>query len=418
MLKIEQEDWVINIIAISTIILIAIGLPIYPVQYSWNDTHELFDKVLSKQNILHITLQLVFVEALLLFASLFIKTNRKFIVLIIPALFLLTIVAQIIAGSNSLRAINIDSVLISLFIGMLIGNSINFPSWITNNIKGEYFVKIGLVLLGTTVIFEDILKAGIFGLVQAVIVVISVWYFSFWLCKKLGIDKEMSMMLSSAVSICGVSAAIATAGAIKGDQKKLSYVVSLVLITAIPMMIGMPYIASWLGLSQEVTGAWLGGSIDTTGAVVASGSLVGEKALQVSTIVKFSQNVLLGLAAILISIAWSYYNQGPSLTTNNKPSMSVIWERFPKFIIGFLAASVLFSFVLSKELVADIKSPIKNLQHLWFTLSFTCIGLESKVKDIFNGKNQKPLKAFLIAQLFNILITLLISSILFKNVTL
>src|SRR5690606_34691505 len=133
----------------------------------------------------------------------------------------------------------------------------------------------------------------------------SVWYFAFWLCKKLKIDKEMTMMISSAVSICGVSAAIATSGAIKGDNKKLSYVISMVLITAIPMMIFMPIIAQWLGLTQAVTGAWLGGSIDTTGAVVASGSLVGDEALKISTIVKFSQNVLLGLAAFAISVYWT-----------------------------------------------------------------------------------------------------------------
>src|SRR5690606_18536210 len=149
-------------------------------------------------------------------------------------------------------------------------NFFTLPTWFKEALSTELYVKIGLVLLGTTVIFGDILKAGALGLVQALVVVLSVWYFAFWLCKKLKIDEEMSMMLSSAVSICGVSAAIATSGAIKGDPKKLSYVVSLVLITAVPMMIFMPYIAEWMGLSQEVTGAWLGGSIDTTGAVVAS----------------------------------------------------------------------------------------------------------------------------------------------------
>ncbi len=99
-------------------------------------------------------------------------------------------------------------------------------------------------------------------------------------------------MLASAVSICGVSAAIATAGAIKGDPKKLSYVISLVLVTAIPMMLFMPPLAASLGLSPEVTGAWIGGTIDTTGAVVAAGTLAGDVALKTSTIVKFSQNVL------------------------------------------------------------------------------------------------------------------------------
>jgi len=222
----------------------------------------------------------------------------------------------------------------------------------------------------------------------------------------------MAMMLSSAVSICGVSAAIATSGAIKGDPKKLSYVVSLVLITAIPMMIFMPYLAAWMDLSQEVTGAWLGGSIDTTGAVVASGSLVGEEALKISTIVKFSQNVLLGIAAFAISIYWTY-SHSKSATHAEKPTLKVIWQRFPKFVIGFIFASLLFSFVINPDQVNSVKGELKSIQGLWFALAFTSIGLETNFKELFIHNNKKPLYAFLIAQTFNIVLTLLIAKLLF-----
>jgi uncharacterized membrane protein YadS len=259
-----------------------------------------------------------------------------------------------------------------------------------------------------------VLKAGSLGLIQALAVVLSVWYFAFWLCRKLRIDDELTMMISSAVSICGVSAAIATSGAIKGDSKKLSYVISMVLITAIPMMIFMPMIAKYFDLSQEVTGAWLGGSIDTTGAVVASGSLVGETALKISTIVKFSQNVLLGLAAFSISVYWTYTKHPKSNEPDGKPGIKIIWQRFPKFVLGFLAASLLFSFVLSPELSASVKGSLKNLQGLWFALAFTSIGLETNFADLFNKQSKKPFYAFLIAQGFNVIVTLIIALILFK----
>jgi len=222
------------------------------------------------------------------------------------------------------------------------------------------------------------------------------------------------MMLSSAVSICGVSAAIATAGAIKGDSKKLSYVVSVVLITAVPMMIFMPYIAKYLGLPDAVTGAWLGGTIDTTGAVVASGSVVGEEALKISTIVKFSQNVLLGLAAFAISVYWSYSKKDSTQAEYEKPTIGMIWERFPKFVIGFIIASLIFSFLLPANTVAAVKEPLKNIQSLWFALAFTSIGLETNFKELFQLSSLKPLYAFLIAQLFNIIITLLIALLLFR----
>jgi uncharacterized membrane protein YadS len=216
-------------------------------------------------------------------------------------------------------------------------------------------------------------------------------------------------MLSSAVAICGVSAAIATAGAIKGDSKKLSYVISLVLITAIPMMLFMPYIAKASGMSDAVAGAWLGGTIDTTGAVVAAGKVLGEEALKYATVVKFSQNVLLGLAAFAISVYWAY-------TKNEKqerPSVKTIWDRFPKFVLGFIAASVFFSFILSPHTVAGVKSNLKEVQTFWFAIAFVSIGLETKFIDIFKLDNGRPAFAFLIAQLFNIFFTLVIAWLVF-----
>ena len=312
-----------------------------------------------------------------------------------------------------MRDLNLEAVIFSLSLGLLISNTMKVPERIKQSLNSEMFVKIGLVLLGTTIIFRDILKDGGLGIVQALIVVLCVWYFAFYLSKALKIDKEMGLMISSAVSICGVSAAIATSGAIKGDSKKLSYVISLVLIVAVPMMIFMPYIAEYLGLSQRVTGAWLGGSIDTTGAVAASGTLVGDEALKTSTIVKFAQNVLLGIAAFAISVYWTFVNTKAG-ARQEKPTFKIIWERFPKFIIGFVAASLLFSFVLSPEAATLVKNDLKNLQSLWFALAFTSIGLETKFSDIFKKENKKPLYAFLIAQLFNVLLTLLIAWLLFR----
>jgi uncharacterized membrane protein YadS len=221
----------------------------------------------------------------------------------------------------------------------------------------------------------------------------------------------MSTMLASAVSICGVSAAIATAGAIKGDNKKLSYIISLVLIVAIPMMLLMPYLAKWMGLSQEVTGAWIGGTIDTTGAVVATGTIVGETAQKYAVIIKSAQNVLLGIAAFLISIFWSYRKNG---SQSEKPTAKLIWDRFPKFVLGFVVASLLFSFLLPPVTVKAAGDTLKGYQGIWFSIAFVCIGLETRFREIFNKGNRKVLWAFLTAQLFNILVTLLVASLFFQ----
>ena len=410
-----QEDWAVVVLGF-LIIFISLFFMVIPVpSYAWKNLDELSGRVFAFNNILAIGIQFLVVLAVGILAAFLTRKPLKGFIYVFPFLFILTFIAQVLAGNSEIKSLNLEAVIFSLCIGLLVGNFVPLSDWFRSALSTEMFVKIGLVLLGTSVIFSDILKAGSLGLIQALIVVLSVWYFAFWLCKKFNLDDELSMMLSSAVSICGVSAAIATAGAIKGDTKKLSYVISLVLITAIPMMIFMPYIANYLHLSQEVTGAWLGGSIDTTGAVVASGTLVGETALKISTIVKFSQNVLLGLAAFAISIYWSYTKKSFTEAQYSKPTLALIWDRFPKFVLGFLAASLLFSFFLEAVTISQVKDSLKSIQTLWFVLAFTSIGLETKFADLFGSNSKKPLYAFLIAQLFNIIITLIIAYLLFQE---
>lgn len=408
-----NEDWTVVFYGFLIIGLTLIGLKIPNPTFGWKDSSELFEKVLSFSNLINIIFVFGVVYAIAILASATLGKSAMATAKGFPIVFILTTIALILAGNAFLKNWNLEAVIFSLSIGLIISNFFTVPTWLKESLSTELFVKIGLVLLGTSVIFGDILKAGSLGLIQALLVVISVWYFAFWISKKMGIEEEMAIMLSSAVSICGVSAAIATSGAIKGDSKKLSYVISLVLITAIPMIIFLPFIAKALNLSEEVTGAWLGGTIDTTGAVIASGSLVGETALKISTIVKFSQNVLLGFAAFAISIYWTYTNNQSETVKESKPTVGIIWERFPKFVIGFIAASLIFSFVIPSETVDSVKGVLKSLQGLWFALAFTSIGLETKFSDLFNEEGKKPLYAFLIAQLFNVFITLAIAYFLF-----
>lgn len=407
-----HEDWAVVWLGFAIITFILLGLRIPAPVFSWESGEQLITRVLTVENGIKVAAQFVLAYLVAALAALLTGKSLRKVLLAFPVIFVLTIVALILAGNVEVKGLNLEAVIFSLGIGLLVRNVFGVPAWMKDSLSGELYVKIGLVLLGTGVIFSDILKAGYLGLIQALVVVLAVWYFAFWLCRKLKVDGELTMMISSAVSICGVSAAIATAGAIEGDTKKLSYVISLVLVTAIPMMIFMPYVANYFQFPQEVTGAWLGGTIDTTGAVVASGSLVGETALKISTIVKFSQNVLLGIAAFVISLYWTYSGSGQAQTAE-KPTLSVIWERFPKFVLGFIASSILFSFVLSAGVVGSVKESVKSIQSLWFVIAFTSIGLETRFSDIFNKGSKKPLVAFLTAQVFNILVTLLIAFLLF-----
>ncbi len=326
--------------------------------------------------------------------------------------FALSVLCQYIATIPVIKSAGLESVLFSVALGLLIRNTVGLPAWLTTAVRSEYYIKIGLILLGTSVLLGEILKAGALGMLQAVVVVFTVWYFTFWLAKKLKLDPETGTMLASAVSICGVSAAIATCGAIKGDSKKLSFVVSIVLVVAIPMMYLMPILAKWLGLPQEVAGAWLGGTIDTTGAVVASGKFIGETAETYSVIIKSSQNVLLGIAAFAISIYWSLRG-GAGKGAAERPTPKVIWDRFPKFVIGFLAASLVFSLMMPIEAARELGAAAKGLREAMFSIAFVCIGLETDFRFIFRRENTKNITTFLVAQAVNIVVTLGIAYLLF-----
>ncbi len=339
------------------------------------------------------------------------KKDKGLFFLSFIVIYALVILANWITDIAFVKKMGLESVFFSVLIGLIVRNTMGLPKWMVPAVKSEYYIKAGLVILGSSILFGEIMRAGSLGVIQAVIVVLSVWYFSFWVSRKMGVDSEMSMMLSSSVSICGVSAAIATCGAIKGDPKKLSFIVSLVLIVAIPMMYILPFVAKWMGLSEQVAGAWLGGTIDTTAAVVASGKFIGETAEQYSVIIKSAQNVLLGVAAFAISIYWAYTGSN----VNIRPSGSVLWERFPKFVLGFIVASLLFSFAFEPAAGKSLSKIAQQSRGLLFSLAFVCIGLETSFKDIFKKENSKYIRSFLIAQGFNIVLTLIVAWLLFKS---
>ena len=330
-----------------------------------------------------------------------------------PIVFALAWLSRFLAGNAMPSDWGIEYVIFALIVGLAISNTVGIPEWLKEAVQTEYYIKTGLVILGAGLLFFEIVQAGALGIIQALLVVFVVWYSCFWLSRKLKVDDEFAVMLSSAVSICGVSAAIATCGAIEGDKKKLSYVTSLVLICAVPMMVLMPWAVKAFGIPEIVGGAWLGGTLDTSGSVVAAGALISEAAMKTGVIVKFSQNALIGVAAFILSIWWTFK---AGAAAGEKPTARVIWDRFPKFVLGFIVASFVFSFVLNLDMVSDTKKAFGELRTWWFALAFVSIGLETRFLDMAKMEGGRPAMAFLLAQTFNVIWTLLLAYLLFGGV--
>ena len=91
----------------------------------------------------------------------------------------------------------------------------------------------------------------------------------------------------------------------------------------------------------------------------------------------------------------------------------MIWERFPTFVVGFVAVSLLFSLFFAGSEAAPARTSAKMFSNTLFSIAFVCIGLETRFRDIFSKENRRTFWAFMTAQMFNIVVTLIVAYLLF-----
>jgi uncharacterized integral membrane protein (TIGR00698 family) len=420
----SEDIWavIIGSLLIAVVLIAALVSPGFkfstPV-YQWATQDDLVQKVLSGNNLLLLGGIGLVLAAISAFAIRFSGGSLRQYAGGFLLVYLLAVVSLIIAGNKAINAYGVEYVVFALIIGLLIGNLVKLPPWLQQAARSEFFIKTGLIILGITVLITDIMQAGLPGILQSVIVVSVVWFFALWLSRRMKVDDEFGVILASAVSICGVSAAIVASGAIQGDKKKLSYVTTLVLLVAIPMLILQPWLVRQMGLSEIVGGAWLGGTLDTTASVTAASQIVGPVAVKTGVIIKFSQNVLIGIAAFFIAAWWTLRKQPDQMdVATESKGWSVIWDRFPKFVLGFIAVSLVFSFLIPAATTKQVSPILNSIRTIWFALAFVAIGLEARFADLVKFQGGRPALVFIGAQVFNILWTLLWAYLLFGGVLL
>ena len=202
---------------------------------------------------------------------------------------------------------------------------------------------------------------------------------------------------------------------VTGQREQLAYTASLVVVFALPSIFILPAVANGLGLSQPVAGAWIGGNIDTTAAVSAAGALAGEQALQLATIVKTTQNALLGVVAVALTAYFAVRVE--RTTTSARPSAAQLWERFPKFVLDFLAASVigtLYVAAVGSAAAKPVIATVNDLRTLFLILAFVSIGLEFRVAPLREA-GWRPVGVFAGATVVNLLVGLLLATLLFRG---
>lgn len=307
----------------------------------------------------------------------------------------------------------------ALLIGLLVSNVLKVPGWLKPAIQTEFYIKTGLVIMGASVLFSNIQKFGLYGLgiawMVTPVVIIFMWLLGTKVLK-MG-NKPMVITIAAATSVCGTSAAIATAAASKAKKTDLTFAVGISLIFTVLMMVFMPFFCKIVALDPMVGGAWIGGTVDSTGAVVLAGNALGEVGGQVAALVKMIQNILIGFVAFAVAI---FFTTKVDKTAGQTVGVSEIWHRFPKFILGFLGASLFFSFVfqptIGAESTASILSGLKEFQTWCFVLAFTSIGLETNFKEMaeqFQGG--KPFVLYIVGQTFNLVLTFVIAWLLLSG---
>jgi len=335
--------------------------------------------------------------------------------------FLLSVVVRLISAEFTLNRY-LEWAFWALIVGMLISNTIGTPKWLKPAVKTEFYIKTGLVIMGFSVLFSNIAKFGLYGLgiawVVTPIVIIFMWWFG---TKVLKMDnKPLVMTMASATSVCGTSAAIATGAASKCKKDDLTMTISISIIFTVLMMVLEPVLIKATGMSPIMGGSLIGGTVDSTGAVAVAGSALGGEAEKAAVLVKMIQNILIGFIAFFVAL---FFATVVDKKNGEKVGAGEIWNRFPKFIIGFFVASLVASFIVLPLAGGDQEKAIYGVldqyKNWCFVLAFVSIGLDTNFRELAKQmKGGKPLWLYLVGQTFNIALTfavvwLLLSGVLF-----
>lgn len=371
----------------------------------------------------------------------------------VPAFIVLFVVTTAIlvfgAWSTSLHY-NLEPPLVALALGLVVSNTVGVPQWLRPALRVEFYVKLGIVLLGATLPLTLLSWAGPVVLTQATIVSLATFFVIFWVARWFGVEKRFAAVLGVGGAVCGVSAAIAVGGALRTKREQPAVAISLVVLWAIVMVFALPFISRALGLPTGVAGAWIGTSefADAAGIAAAqaysdfaahAGAVISgtpDAAVQAFTLMKvLGRDIWIGIwafvLALLATTRWDRQERAAS-AAGSVPSEGTpvqtsslgreVWQRFPKFVIGFVIASALVTWLASHYSLADYRrvvtpqfiAPITALRVWAFTFCFLSIGLSTRLSTL-KATGIKPFLAFTAGVIVNVLLGYWLSTHVFVN---
>ncbi|MFT8394482.1 YeiH family protein [Propionibacterium sp.] len=351
----------------------------------------------------------------------FLRTSVRRFVAGFALLFALSIVIVLFSQWKPANQYNLEAPIVALVLGLIIGNATTIPAWFGTALRTELFVKVGVILLGATLPITLILKAGPVALLQAsVIAVITFLVIYFVGVKLFHLDKRFAATLAAGGSICGVSASIAVGSSVKAKKEHVSASLSLVVVWAILAIFLLTAVSKALGLPNGVAGAWIGTSEFADAAGITAASSFGDAGIQAFTLVKVvGRDIFIGVWSLVLALIAVYIwdrNEDASVTQPEKVHKGQVWERFPKFVLGFFAASILLSLLYAISGTAHsaaidklVTAPLKELRTWAFTFTFLSIGITTRFREL-TSVGWKPIATFSIGAAINILLGFALSA--------
>lgn len=338
------------------------------------------------------------------------------------ALFLFSVLISVLGANQYSKDWQLETPVLALLVGLIVGNVFKLPEWFHAGLRTELYVKTGIVLMGATLPLTLILQAGPVAILQAAIVSIITFGSIYFAATKLfRLDPRFGATLAAGGSICGVSAAIAIGGACRAEKEHVSVSITMVIIWAVAMIFLLPLWAKLLGLDPGPAGAWIGTSEFADAAGFAAAEAIGdERAVKAFTLMKvIGRDMFVGVWALLVAVLSVTVWENKSKAEAERIDVAEIWRRFPKFILGFFAASVFVSFVIASldpkqaaQFSKDAIGPLKTFRGWAFTWTFLSIGFTTRFREL-STFGWRPLAAFAVGVAINVPLGYVLSNLVF-----
>lgn len=358
--------------------------------------------------------------------------NVKNFALGFTVLFVISVIITALGANKFMKDYQLETPILALLFGMIVSNLVKLPAWFQEALRTEYYVKTGIILMGATLPFTIIMKAGPLAMLQATIVSVVTFFSIYWAATKLfGLDPRFGATLGAGGSICGVSGSIAVGGACRAEKEHVSVAISLVVIWAVIMIAVLPAVSLKLGMAPGPAGAWIGTSefADAAGFAAAEQYNAAanlpkgdDRAVKTFTLMKVvGRDMFVGLWALMAAILSVSVWEKKKLAESERIDYGEIWRRFPKFVIGFFIASIFTTVVIAMmapKMGAGFEKEalgvIKTLRGWTFTWTFLSIGFTTRFREL-TSFGWKPLAAFTIGVLINVPLGYYLSNILFVD---